>query len=118
LALKHTVTLLTPGQDYKFKYRAINIFGEGVFSDIVTIKAATKPMKIATASTSIIASTVEITWKAPDIRGSAITAYTVHIQDKSGSNQLELVGCNGAIAPALTTQKCAVALSLLIDAAK
>lgn len=37
------VTLLSPGHDYKFKYRGINIFGEGAFSPESTIKAATKP---------------------------------------------------------------------------
>lgn len=37
------VGLLTPGQDYKFKYRAINIFGEGAFSEVSTVKAAMRP---------------------------------------------------------------------------
>jgi len=35
--------LLIPGVDYQFKYRAINIFGAGDFSDVSTIKAAMKP---------------------------------------------------------------------------
>jgi hypothetical protein len=35
--------LLTPGLDYNFKYRAINIFGEGAFSLVSTVKAAMKP---------------------------------------------------------------------------
>jgi hypothetical protein len=37
------VDKLTPGQDYKFKYRAINIFGIGAFSEEYSVKAATKP---------------------------------------------------------------------------
>lgn len=37
------VGLLTPGVDYKFKYRAINIFGEGAFSAESTVKAAMRP---------------------------------------------------------------------------
>lgn len=97
------VTLLTPGQDYKFKYRAINIFGEGIFSDEVTVKAATAPEKITTAATSIVGSTVQITWAIPDNKGSEITAYTVHVKDQSGTNQIDLTGCDGSVAPALTT---------------
>lgn len=42
------VGLLTPGVDYNFKYRGINIFGEGAFSAESTVKAAMKPDKIAT----------------------------------------------------------------------
>jgi hypothetical protein len=34
---------LIAGQDYKFKYRAVNIFGEGAFSGESTIKAAMRP---------------------------------------------------------------------------
>ena len=35
--------LLTPGLDYKFKYRGINLFGEGEFSAVSTVKAAMRP---------------------------------------------------------------------------
>jgi len=39
----YTVYLLRPGQDYKFRFRAINLFGAGDFSAETVIKAATKP---------------------------------------------------------------------------
>jgi hypothetical protein len=37
------VTGLTPGQTYNFRYRALNAFGWGYYSDNSTIKAATAP---------------------------------------------------------------------------
>lgn len=42
------IGLLTPGLAYKFKYRAINIFGEGAFSAESTVYAAMRPDKIET----------------------------------------------------------------------
>ena len=43
LAESHSVAALTPGANYKFKYRASNIFGNGEFSAEATLKAATRP---------------------------------------------------------------------------
>ena len=42
----HTVKALVPGHDYQFKYRGVNIFGLGEFSDPVTVKAATHPDQV------------------------------------------------------------------------
>lgn len=44
LVLTYTVTTnLTSGEDYTFRYRAMNIVGQGPWSEIVTIKAAGVP---------------------------------------------------------------------------
>ena len=29
--------------------------------------------------------------------------YTVHVKDQAGTNQIDLTGCDGSVAPALTT---------------
>lgn len=39
----HTVKLLKPAAAYRFKYRAINIFGTGSFSAETVVIAATTP---------------------------------------------------------------------------
>jgi hypothetical protein len=44
----YTVGPLFPGHYYNFKYRAVNIFGLGAFSEVSTIQAATKPDQIVT----------------------------------------------------------------------
>lgn len=44
LVLTYTVgTNLVKGEDYTFRYRAMNIVGQGPWSEIVTIKAAGVP---------------------------------------------------------------------------
>jgi len=48
LQTTYTVYLLTPGKNYKFRYRAINLFGTGEFSAESVIQAATKPDQIST----------------------------------------------------------------------
>ena len=43
---QHTVSLLTPGSTYRFKYRAINAFGAGAFSAETAVVAASIPDQI------------------------------------------------------------------------
>jgi hypothetical protein len=48
---------ITPGSHYMFKVRARNSLGWGEFSDVVTVKAATKPDQMNAPSQSIYAPT-------------------------------------------------------------
>lgn len=102
------MSLLQPGHDYNFKYRAINIFGIGEFSDVSTVKAATTPDRILPATTKIVISDVVITWPLPNSRGSAITEYAVYIISKSGTSILETAHCIGATA--LAQRTCSISL--------
>ena len=43
LQLSRVVTGLQQGSDYRFKVRAVNIYGPGEFSDVVTIRASDVP---------------------------------------------------------------------------
>lgn len=76
--------LLTPGHYYKFKYRGINIFGEGAFSAESILQAASKPDQIATPSQLIVNTDLRVTWTAPNKRGSEITVYNVYVKDSTG----------------------------------
>lgn len=75
LELQHTVSLLTPGASYRFKYRAINAFGYGDFSAETAVIAASIPEKISLASTVSDGTNVVISWTKPDSRGSTIDSY-------------------------------------------
>lgn len=112
------VTLLQPGSSYKFKYRGINAFGEGEFSDESTIVAATKPDTISRATTVIIGSDVKISWTSPSGRGSVVTSYAVYIGDDEGVMVLYEEECAGTGPSVLNYQECTVPLATLRDAAQ
>jgi len=112
---KHTVGLpvglLTPGRAYKFKYRAINIFGEGAFSQESTVIAAMKPDKIATPTQEHVNRDLRLTWVEPNIRGDAITTYNVFVKAKSG-NFVEYQACQSS------SLICSIAMSDMHDLAE
>jgi hypothetical protein len=63
------------GKSYRFMVKAVNKWGEGVFSNVVSVLAASKPATIdPAAQTTIEASTgdVVIAWTEPDARGSVL----------------------------------------------
>ena len=93
--------------DYKFKYRAINIFGVGAFSAESTVKAAMRPDQIQTPTQQIVNSDLRVTWTEPNERGSPITLYNVYVENKAGAN-VEYTDC------ASTSQICSIALADLL----
>ena len=95
MELTQVVTLLQPGSSYKFRYRGINVFGEGEFSDESTIVAAMNPDTIARATTVAIGSDVKISWTSPNERGSIITSFAVFIEDSTGNMVLYEDDCAG-----------------------
>lgn len=72
LSATFTVTGLTPGNVYNFRYRALNIFGWGAYSGVSSITAATAPAQMTAPTTSISGNNVVISWTLPNIKGSAI----------------------------------------------
>jgi hypothetical protein len=100
--------LLIPGQDYKFKYRGINLFGEGAFSAISTVKAAMRPDRILTPVQQIVNRDLRVTWVAPNERGSPITVYNVYAENKAGV-YVEYVACRS------TSLICSIALTDLLN---
>jgi hypothetical protein len=69
---------LVPGMRYIFKYRAVNIFGPGLFSPISYIYASYIPDKLAPPSTTLYNSTVTIAWTpTPNFHGQAVSAYKI-----------------------------------------
>lgn len=62
MTTKYTVYLLTPGQNYNFRYRGINMFGVGQFSSVTTVQAATKPDQISTPLQQIVNNDLRVTW--------------------------------------------------------
>lgn len=89
-----------PGTVYRFKVQAINKWGEGPFSEVTSILAASKPATISPAAVTQVAQStgdVVITWTEPDAHGSPLLQYLIQVKNSLGSwvsptcNQVELV---------------------------
>ena len=105
LSLEFTVaTGLARGEDYTFRYRAINQVGAGLWSATRTIKAAgeppapARPAKVASSATSI---TLAFYHDIVDNGGSQISSYKLkrdegNSTDGSGSILVEVAGYDGA----------------------
>ena len=78
---------LIPGHSYNFKYRAVNIFGAGAFSQVTTIKAATKPDQIIDVTQSVVNADLHVSWSSPNSRGDPIVAFNLYVIDGEGEYQ-------------------------------
>lgn len=68
---------LVPGAEYKFKIRAKNIYGYGVYSDTVTLIPDAVPDMMATPITSLAYPTVTISFVEPFDNGNTIAGYQI-----------------------------------------
>ena len=72
---------LANGSSYTFKVRARNIHRNGEYSGSQTLVVPNVPSNVATPSSSLvnqdIDGRIELTWTAPDDRGSSITGYKI-----------------------------------------
>lgn len=76
----YTVTSLTEGQSYTFRYRLENIHGWSTgYSPEVEIMAAETPSAPGTAVTALSGTSVAITWVTPAENGSPILSYDIEI---------------------------------------
>lgn len=102
LVTQFTVTGLTEGSNYSFKYAGKNIFGTGDFSDPVTFTAAEKPSQVTGIETENSGTDVVITWDQPADNGDDISAYTVTIETSVADTYAEQAGtCDGSQAELL-----------------
>lgn len=87
LLQSYTVTGITAGNIYIFKYQVSNIFGSSGNSTTLSVEAISLPDKMATVSTAVVDTNVRITWTEPYTGGNGITinAYNVLILGSSGA---------------------------------
>ena len=106
---------LTPGAEYKFKYRALNKYGWGEFSNSQAFQAAAIPLKANTVTTTIENLYVKISWDEPDDQSSAIVEYEILIKHKDGVFS-EQVGqfCQGSDVAIVNYRYCHVPLQSVL----
>ena len=68
------------------------MFGEGQFSAVTTVQAATKPDQISTPLQQIVNNDLRVTWIQPNKRGSDINKYNVFVINSLGKS-VEYLPC-------------------------
>jgi hypothetical protein len=126
LGYTHTKTLafdsgvaaraIIPGTQYKMKYRAINIHGEGSFSPETSIYASTIPDKLAPPVTSLATTTVTIEWApTPNDHSQPVTKYAIRFKASNGVF-MEDSGCSGATPAIVAALKCTMPMTKFTSA--
>jgi hypothetical protein len=109
LATSYTVSGLTEGEAYAFRYIVSNEVGwSASYSPELNTYSATVPGQMIAPVTAIASDTeVLVSWSPPDAGGLSITAYAVDIRGADGVYTLETTYC------AVSTTSCSVPLLAL-----
>lgn len=70
-----------PGKKYRFKVRARNVYGFGIFSDVASLETGNRPetmIEVVTRNPDAEATKVQINWVAP-ASSSPITEYELRV---------------------------------------
>lgn len=113
LVTSQTLTSLTTGTMYKFRYSIRNDIGWSLYSDELITYSAIAPAQMSAPTTSIDSLTVKIQWVDPDNGGMPITAYQILIQSKNGIYLSEPTQCLGSDATILSNKYCNILLTTL-----
>lgn len=65
--------VIVAGTTYKFKVKAVNKWGDGVFSDVLAVLASSRPATIepaAITSVDALSGDLVVTWNEPDNHGA------------------------------------------------
>lgn len=93
---------------------AANSVGYSIYSSPVSILAAQIPGQLASPTTLMVGSSIQISWLAPNSRGSPITSYIVLIGTGDLTTYVaDNTNCNGALSTILTAQSCLVPFTSL-----
>lgn len=96
-ATTFTKSALTGGLYYKFKLQAKNIQGWSTFSAVVSYQAAQWPDKPNVITSSLVQTSIRISWTAPANNFKTITKYKVVIQNTDATDFVETVSyCDGS----------------------
>ena len=92
----------------------MNYRGNGLFSDELTVLAASEPGQIDPAPVTTVENTygdVVITWSEPDNRGSALLSYVIEI--KNSLDAWVSPTCRQAVSTVFANRECHVAMLTL-----
>ncbi len=114
LELSTVVLFLLPDTNYKFRVRAKNIHGWGVWSPEATLFTSDVPLGPATISMTTVHMSIKISWAKPFENYNAIDKYRIYIRDTTGTEwNLDEVNCNGAVPMIVTERYCVIPMNTL-----
>lgn len=73
------------GKSYRFKVKAVNKWGDGTFSNSLSVLASSRPATIqpaATTSVDALSGDLVIQWTEPDAHGSALQSFVIQIKNQ------------------------------------
>ena len=76
----------TLGTEYEYKVRAVNLVGDGPWSDATKATAYDVPAQVTGLGATASNGTITLSWSAPADGGSSITSYTVEYSDGSSTS--------------------------------
>ena len=109
-----TTSPLTGGTTYRFKVRAHNIHGWGLWSDEVSEITSGLPDTPSPLNVHIVNLDVNFSWTAPNSNFAAIIAYQITIGQSDGSTFTEQIQyCNGQSSNIVAQSYCLVPETVL-----
>jgi hypothetical protein len=85
-SLSYTLSGLSNGATYEFKVAGENVMGEGVQGSSITLTTDNVPdPPTGVATSDFDASNKQVSWTDGADNGSALTGYTVYIQNQAGT---------------------------------
>jgi len=92
-----TLVGATEGATYRFKVRAVNIYGAGPASPEASIVASDIPSRMEAVTTTRSGTDIILTWVAPAANGAALLAYEIKVRDQaSGTYVKDTSKCDGS----------------------
>jgi hypothetical protein len=83
-ALETVKTGLVGGTVYQFKVRAYNKYGEGLFTDAVSVNTSQAPDQPAAPTLEVVGAHVKISWVRPFRNHREVTAYQILLATAAG----------------------------------
>lgn len=77
--LTYTYTGLINGQLYNAKVAAVNVNGEGIMSNIVSVTPGAVPDAPVVNPLQVLDTALGVTWSAPNANGYTITSYNIYL---------------------------------------
>ena len=114
LQLEHTISPLTLGATYLFRYRVENIYGASPYSNSQARVAAEVPAQPEQPLTRNTLTSVSVEWKLAFNGGAKVTGFIVEIQPSSGEWREEQTYCNARNDYAtIVNRLCVIPMSVL-----